>query len=68
VIDASAVERCEWFVETARKEGAKVLVGGEAAKVDGKVIATRRDMLKIGIFLSTDIVGRLFTEPYFCTT
>jgi phenylacetaldehyde dehydrogenase len=39
VIDAKAVERCEWFVETARKEGAKVLVGGEAVKVDGKVRA-----------------------------
>lgn len=37
VIDAAAVERCEWFIETARKEGAKVLVGGESVKIDGKV-------------------------------
>jgi acyl-CoA reductase-like NAD-dependent aldehyde dehydrogenase len=37
VIDAAAVERCEWFVETAQNEGAKVLVGGESVKVDGKV-------------------------------
>jgi acyl-CoA reductase-like NAD-dependent aldehyde dehydrogenase len=37
VIDAAAVERCEWFIETARNEGAKVLVGGESVKVDGKV-------------------------------
>jgi phenylacetaldehyde dehydrogenase len=37
VIDESAVKRCEWFVDTARKEGAKVLLGGEATRVDGKV-------------------------------
>lgn len=37
VIDDGAVKRCEWFVDTARKEGAKILVGGESAKVDGKV-------------------------------
>lgn len=38
VIDSAAVERCEWFVRTAKEEGAKVLVGGEAVKIDGKVI------------------------------
>jgi len=37
VIDGKAVERCQWFVDTARKEGASVLAGGEALKVDGKV-------------------------------
>jgi len=37
VIDEAAVQRCQWFVETARKEGAKVLIGGAAVKIDGKV-------------------------------
>ena len=37
VIDAEAVRRCEQYVSTAEKEGAKVLVGGKAVKVDGKV-------------------------------
>jgi len=37
VIDSAAVERCEKFIEIARKESAKVLVGGEAVKVDGKL-------------------------------
>ena len=37
VIDAEAVRRCERYVSTAEKEGAKVLVGGKAVKVDGKV-------------------------------
>ena len=39
VIDRDAVERCQWFVEMARKEGAKVLVGGEPVKVDGRVVS-----------------------------
>ncbi|GAM90560.1 hypothetical protein ANO11243_086040 [Dothideomycetidae sp. 11243] len=36
VINAAAVERCERFVARARKEGARVLCGGEAHRVDGK--------------------------------
>lgn len=39
VIDRDAVERCQWFVEMARKERAKVLVGGEPVKVDGRVVS-----------------------------
>jgi acyl-CoA reductase-like NAD-dependent aldehyde dehydrogenase len=38
VIDSAAVERCQWFMETAREQGANVLIGGEAVKVDGKVV------------------------------
>lgn len=37
VIDDAAVRRCEWFVETARSEGANVLLGGESTRVDGRV-------------------------------
>ena len=37
VIDSNAVERCQCFVQSARKEGAKVLVGGESIKIDEKV-------------------------------
>jgi acyl-CoA reductase-like NAD-dependent aldehyde dehydrogenase len=41
VIDRAAVERCQRFVETARKEGAKVLIGGESTQVDGRVQKTK---------------------------
>ena len=58
VIDSAAVERCEWFTKIAREEGAKVLVGGESVKIDGKVIFCRY-LADSGILFSADIVGRL---------
>lgn len=40
VIDEEAVKRCERYVATAKKEGATVLAGGIAVKVDGRVNVT----------------------------
>ena len=63
VIDHGAVDRCKWFTETAQKEGAKVLVGGEAMKIDGKVFRAG-GFLIIGLFLSTDATRPLFSKSY----
>ena len=67
VIDGKAVERCQWFVDTAKKEGAKILVGGEATEVDGKVCLSCCGRLRLGTFLSANVVGRLSSETYICT-
>ena len=66
VIDGKAVKRCQWFVDTAKKEGAKVLVGGEATEVDGKVCLSCCRKLRLGTFLSANVVGRLSSDTHVC--
>jgi len=66
VIDGAAVERCRWFVETARKEGATVLSGGESVKIDGKVSAPIV-VGNSGTLFPTDVIGRLSPFAYICT-
>jgi phenylacetaldehyde dehydrogenase len=64
VIDKTAVERCEWFVETAKKEGAKVLMGGESTKVDGRVSLFTIADAEVGPFLPSDVTWRVSTGAY----
>jgi (Z)-2-((N-methylformamido)methylene)-5-hydroxybutyrolactone dehydrogenase len=59
VIDAEAVRRCERYISTAEKEGARILAGGKAVQVDGKVFSLSNGRLIVGILFSTYVTWRL---------